>query len=207
VTKGRPGLANHALARLCYANLETVGAPRFAGEAITLANHIRQAVGFEAVDHPFLAQTEQLIAPQEAEAALRQVLPPTQQHFTSDDYTEYCWHAPTVRLYVGRPALAARRDGVGWPAWTMNALGGLSPCIDPMIEVAAKTLAFTALDLLEQPETLRAAKAEFVERTGGGIGGSKWIAPLCDYDPPLAFRWPEYVTTARGTDWVIPAHD
>ena len=205
VTKGRPGLANHAIAALCYANLEAVGPPRFAGEAVDLANRVRQSVGFDAVDHPFLPQTESLIAPEDAEAALRRLLPPSQQHFTSDDYTEYCWHAPTVRLYVGRPALGPRPDGIGWPAWTMNALGGLSPCIDPMIAIAAKTLALTALDLLTMPEALEAAKAEFVRRTGGGIGGSKWIAPLCDYEPPIGFRWPEYVTTPRGTDWVIPS--
>ena len=50
-----------------------------------------------------------------------------------------------------------------------------------------------------------AAMDEFVTRTGGGIGGSNWIAPLCDYDPPINFRWPEYVTTARGRDWWIPS--
>ena len=32
-----------------------------------------------------------------------------------------------------------------------------------------------------------------------------WIAPLCDYDPPVNFRWPEYVTTPRGRDWWIPS--
>jgi aminobenzoyl-glutamate utilization protein B len=205
VTKGRPGLPNHTLARLCYANLEAVGAPRFEGDAITLANKLRASLGLEALDQPFLRETEELIAPEESEAALRKILPPTQEHFTSDDYTEYCWHAPTVRLYVGRPALAARPDGIGWPAWAMNALGGLSPCIDPMTSVAAKTLALTTLDLLTKPEALAAAKAEFVERTGGGVGGSKWIAPLCDYEPPIHFRWPEYVTTPRGFEWVIPA--
>jgi aminobenzoyl-glutamate utilization protein B len=87
----------------------------------------------------------------------------------------------------------------------MNALGGLAPCIDPMIETAAKTLALTIVDLLSQPALLAAARAEFVERTGGGIGGTRWLAPLCDYEPPIHFRWPEYVTTPRGRrEWVIP---
>ena len=53
-------------------------------------------------------------------------------------------------------------------------------------------------------EILKAARDEFERRTGGGIGGAKWIPPLCDYDPPIHFRWPEYVTTARGRDWWIP---
>jgi aminobenzoyl-glutamate utilization protein B len=88
----------------------------------------------------------------------------------------------------------------------MNALGGLSPCIDPMISVAGKTIALTVLDLLQDKAALAAAKAEFIDRTGGGVGGKKWIAPLCDYPPPIHFRWPEYVSTPRGRrEWVIPA--
>jgi aminobenzoyl-glutamate utilization protein B len=87
----------------------------------------------------------------------------------------------------------------------MNALGGLSPCIDPMTEVAAKTIAGTVLDLVEGGTLLAAARDEFVARTGGGIGGTRWLAPLCDYPPPINLRWPEYVTTTRGTDWVIPS--
>jgi aminobenzoyl-glutamate utilization protein B len=205
VAKSRPGLANHVMARATYANLEAVKAPHFGGDAITLANRIRAGFGLPWSETPYLPATETLIAPEAAEAELRRMLPPEQTHFTSDDYTEYCWHAPTVRLYIGRPTLAPRLDGRPWPAWVMNALGGLSPCIDPMIEVAGKTIALTVLDLLERPELLAAAKAEFVARTGGGIGGSKWLAPLCDYPPPVHFRWPEYVTTPRGRrEWVIP---
>ena len=51
---------------------------------------------------------------------------------------------------------------------------------------------------------IAAAMDEFIARTGGGIGGTDWIAPLCDYEPPIGFRWPEYVTTPRGPDWWIP---
>ena len=205
VAKSRPGLANHAMARLTYRNLEQVGPPRFEGEAIKLAQEIQRNLGLEPMEKPFLPAIEELIEPEAAERALRREIPPWQEHFTSDDYTEFCWHAPTVRLYIGRPALAAPEPGTAYPHWVMNALGGLAPCIDPMIACAAKTIALTALDLLEQPALLAEAKAEFDARTGGGIGGSQWMAPLCDYDPPLDFRWPEYVETPRGRSWVIPA--
>ncbi len=205
VAKSRPGLANHAMARLTYRNLEQVGPPRFEGDAIRLAQEIQRNLGLEPMEKPFLPAIEELIEPEAAERALRRKIPPWQEHFTSDDYTEFCWHAPTVRLYIGRPALAAPEPGTAYPHWVMNALGGLSPCIDPMIACAAKTIALTAIDLLEQPALLAEAKAEFEQRTGGGIGGSQWMAPLCDYDPPLDFRWPEYVETPRGRSWVIPA--
>ena len=205
VAKSRPGLANHAMARLTYRNLEQVGPPRFEGDAIRLAQEIQRNLGLEPMERPFLPAIEELIEPEAAERDARRLIPPWQEHFTSDDYTEFCWHAPTVRLYIGRPALAAPGPGYAYPHWVMNALGGLSPCIDPMIACAAKTIALTALDLLEQPALLAEAKAEFDARTGGGIGGSQWMAPLCDYDPPLDFRWPEYVETPRGRSWVIPA--
>ncbi len=205
VAKSRPGLANHAMARITYSNLEQVGPPRFEGEAIRLAQEIQRNLGLEPMEKPFLPAIEELIAPETAEQELRRMIPPWQEHFTSDDYTEFCWHAPTVRLYIGRPALAAPSSGAAYPHWVMNALGGLAPCIDPMIACAAKTIALTALDLLEQPALLAEAKAEFESRTGGGIGGTNWMAPLCDYDPPLNFRWPEYVETPRGRSWVIPA--
>jgi aminobenzoyl-glutamate utilization protein B len=114
-----------------------------------------------------------------------------------------CWHAPTARFYVARPALKGPA-GFRYPAWVANALGGIALTIDPMVVTAAKTVALTALRLLEDEAARDAAQREFVERTGGGVGGSKWLAPLCDYPPPIHFRWPEYVTTPRGREWWIP---
>ena len=45
------------------------------------------------------------------------------------------------------------------------------------------------------PKILERAKAEFNERTGGGVGGTKWVAPLLprDFVPPVDLRWPEYI--------------
>lgn len=192
------------LAQAAYDNLQAIGAPVFnRGAARDKAREIQRKLGLEPMDDPFLAATEQLITPQEAEAELRRELPAWQEHFTSDDYTEYCWHAPTVRLYIARPTLAAP-PGYKYPAWAMNALGGIRETIEPMIACAAKTIGCTLIDLLTDAAMLSAARQEFEQRTGGGVGGSNWQAPLCDYPPPVDFRWPEYVTTARGREWWIP---
>jgi aminobenzoyl-glutamate utilization protein B len=86
----------------------------------------------------------------------------------------------------------------------MNALGGIPATIDPMIGTAAKTIAGSLLELMQDRAMLDRAKAEFVERTGGGIGGERWLAPWCDYEPPLEFPWPEYIETPRGRSWRIP---
>ncbi len=205
VSKSRHGLANHTLAQATYDNLQVIGAPVFnAGQAREKARELQRNLGLEPMEAPFLAETEQLITPQLAEAELRRDLPEWQEHFTSDDYTEYCWHAPTVRLYIARPTLASPEPGYKYPTWVMNALGGIRDTIEPMIGCAAKTIGCTVIDLLTSTDLLAAAKQEFDQRTGGGVGGSNWQAPLCDYEPPLDFRWPEYITTARGNQWWIP---
>ena len=89
------------------------------------------------------------------------------------------------------------------------ALGGIAATIDPMIDVAAKTIGATLFDLLTDRELLAAAKREFEERTGGGVRGARWVVPLlpADFKVPHQYRWPEYITTARGAEWTIPWRD
>lgn len=202
VSRTRPGVANKVLADLTYRNLADVGAPRYGDDAIRLARELQRNLGLEPMERPFLADCEQLIAPQDAEQKLRAHMPAWQTNWTSDDYVEMTWYAPTVRLYVARPMLAAPAGYAGYPPWVANALGGLAPCIDPTVQVAGKTIAGTMLDLLTQPQTINAARAEFRERTDGAA----FIAPLLpqDFVPPIDYRWPEYATTARGEDWWIP---
>jgi len=85
-------------------------------------------------------------------------------------------------------------------------MGGVAEIVDPGMFLAAKTIAGTILDLLEHPAELAKAKAEFEQRTGGGVGGAKWVAPLLpeDFFPPIDLRWPEYVSTPRGEEWWLP---
>ncbi|MGE4064922.1 MAG: amidohydrolase [Rhodospirillaceae bacterium] len=203
VCKSRPGLANHAMAQLTYESLEHVGAPTWNEPARNVAREIQRNLGLAAMERPFLDLCEQLVPPEEAERLLRRDLPPSQTHATSDDYTDMCWHAPTARFYIARPALKAP-PGYHYPAWVANALGGIPATIDPMVTTAAKTAAMTALRLLEDRVARGAAMDEFIRRTGGGVGGEKWIAPLADYEAPIHFRWPEYITTKRGREWWIP---
>lgn len=198
VARSRPGVTNHVLADVTYRNLEAVGAPSYGAEAIGVAHAIQRELGIEPMERPFLEACETLISPQDAEAKLRESMPAWQRNWTSDDYVEMTWYAPTVRLYIARPMLA----GHAYPAWVANALGGIPATIDPTVEVAAKTIAGTLLDLLTQPELIAAARAEWVERTTG----EHRIEPLlpADFEPPLDYPWPEYVTTERGTHWVNP---
>jgi len=204
VSKSRPGLANHAMAGLVWGALQDLGPPVWDEPAREVARQIQRELGIDPMADPFIPEISQLIDPEQAEAILRRDLPPSQTHSTSDDYTDMCWHAPTARFYIARPALRAP-PGRAYPAWVMNALGGIPATIDPMVERAAGVLALSGLRLLTDSALRDRAMDEFRARTGGGIGGSDWIAPLCDYPPPTGFRWPEYVTTPRGRDWWIPA--
>jgi aminobenzoyl-glutamate utilization protein B len=203
VTKTRVGLPNHVMADVAYRNLELVGPPEFGEAARRFAREIQQASGVTPMDDPFTEAAQTLTPPEAEEAEVRRSLPEWQRNFTSDDYVEYTWHAPTVRLHTAKPAL---REPSGWAHWANNALGGLPAAIDPTWLTAARTVANTIVDLASEPELLAAAKAEFGERTGGGVGGQHWVAPLLDRDfvPPVDLPWPEYVETARGRDWYLP---
>jgi aminobenzoyl-glutamate utilization protein B len=203
VTKTRVGLRNLAMARITYANMALVGPTQFGEEARAFARKIQQTLGIEPMDDPFTDECQTLTTPDEAEAHTRETIPPWQQNFTSDDYVEYAWHAPTVRYYTGRPLL---REPFSWSHWGTLALNGVPAAIDPTWLSGGRTLATTAIDLLTQPPLLAAARAEFEERTGGGIGGSQWVAPLLgrDFQAPIDLPWPEYVETPRGREWYLP---
>jgi aminobenzoyl-glutamate utilization protein B len=207
VTKTRPGLANHVMAKLCYENLELAGPPSWGPKARRFGAAIQKNLGLEPMRDPMLADMARLSPPEEAEATLRRELPEWQKNYTSDDYTDYTWHCPTVRLMIGRATLKPPRPGYQYPAWVWNALGGFPASIDPTVWCAARTIGATLVDLFTRPEVLRAAQAEFRQRTGGGVGGKDWVGPLLprNFPAPIHFRWPEYVTTARGEEWWLPA--
>lgn len=206
VTKTRVGLTNHAMADVTFENMKLVGAPKFSEEAREFGRKIQTNLGITPMENPFLEQSERLVTPQDNEAQVRRALPAWQENYTSDDYVDYTWHAPTVRVLTMRPRLRPPSAGYEYPAWVSNALGGLPAAINPGIFLGAKTIAGTLIDLLTVPEVLARAQSEFKERTGGGVGGSKWVAPLLpkDFQAPVDLRWPEYIETVRGREWWIP---
>lgn len=206
VTKTRVGLANTVLTDATWANLQEVGPPVYGDAAKGFAREIQSGLGLAPMDDPFSPANTKLTDPAEFEAGMRHFLPPWQHHLSADDYVEFCWHCPTVRLLTARPRLRAPDADYDYPMWSYNALGGLPAAIDPGMFVAAKTMALTLLDLAAKPGLLDAAQAEWRERTGGGMGGTKWVAPLLDKDfaAPVDMKWPEYVTTARGEEWCVP---
>jgi aminobenzoyl-glutamate utilization protein B len=199
VSKSKPGLANHAMAEITFRNLEQAGPPIFGADAIEVARALQRELGFQPMDRPFTEELSQLIDPREAERRVRHDIPAWQTHYTSDDYTDMTWFAPTVRFYVGRATLKAPA-GFAYPDWALNALGGIPATIDPTVECAARTIAGTILDLMTDKAELARAKAEFATRRAAADDPDPW----CDYPPPLEFPWPDYVRTDAGRAWWIP---
>ncbi|KUF09301.1 peptidase M20 [Pseudoponticoccus marisrubri] len=197
VSKSRPGLANHAVARLAWEALQEVGPPVWEAPAHELARKVQAACGQPADEAPLIEACTRLIDPEEAEAILRRDLPPAQRNSTSDDYTDMSWHCPTARIYIARPALR----GGPYPPWAMNALAGMPALIDPMVQVAGRVLARSALRILTDAPARAAAWEEFEERRAA----AEDVPPLADYPPPIHLPWPEYVETRRGRDWHIPS--
>ncbi|WP_338665836.1 amidohydrolase [Pararoseomonas sp. SCSIO 73927] len=206
VTKTRVGLPNTALTDLTWANLQAVGAPTYAEEALAFGREIQKNLGLEPMENPFIPSVTTLTTPEDNDKGLRRTLAGWQTHLSADDYVEYSWHCPTVRLLAARPRLRAPSAGYAYPNWAYLALGGLPAAVDPGMFVAGRTMALTMVDLATKPGALEACQAEFRDRTGGGVGGTEWVGPLlpADFDPPVDLRWPEYVSTPRGEEWTFP---
>ncbi|MCZ7643560.1 MAG: amidohydrolase [Pseudorhodoplanes sp.] len=203
ISRTRPGLPNHALAEIVYANMQAVGAPRWNDGVADFANACLASAGRDAPAEPFAREMSALADPRDAERALRATLPPWQTHYTSDDYVEYTWHAPTVKFLVGRARLADSNPSL---EWINVALGGLPEAIDPTIVTAAKVIASTIVELAADPASLKRSREEFNHRTGGGIGGASWIAPLMDTGgpSPASFAWPDYARAGERKGWIVP---
>jgi aminobenzoyl-glutamate utilization protein B len=178
-------------------------------------------MGFEPLENP-LPNT--LITPKDSEVETRKLLPPIQQNRGCGDYTEFTWHAPTGRFNVActtilPPKGIAERRNIGDTrryyynySWGPGALCGTSTT-HKGAWTAAKIMGCSMIELITDPGVLKKAKAEFNEITGGGVGGSKWIAPLLTKEAiiPTKLRWPEWVINTYPTelntekrDWSIP---
>lgn len=194
VTKTRPGLPNHALADITYDNLAMVGAPKLPKEAKDFAREILKTLGVPQSDEPFMKEIEELTPPPGRRGT------PARQ---SASVAEELHLGQLCRVHVALP------DGQAlyWPRHAALAEARASCCrtgratrwaacrppIDPLHLTAAKTIGATMVDLAMNPKKLAACKDEFKQRTGGGIGGKDWLAPLLpkDFEAPIDFNWPD----------------
>ncbi len=103
------------------------------------------------------------------------------QGYYSTDVGDVSWATPTVGL-----GTATWVPGTWAHSWQAVAAGGMS-IGHKGTKLAALTLATTAAELFQSPETIEAAKAEFDEARGEGF---VYEALVGDREPPLDYRLP-----------------
>ena len=136
-------LPNHALSELIHRNLEQIGAPNFTAEEKAFAAKTQQSLG-----RTMEKALDETIEPVPVEAG---------QGMASTDIGDISWKIP-----VGAFTVASYSYGAPGHSWQIVACTGTSIGEKSML-VAAKALAATALDLLQTPALVEAAKADFAK--------------------------------------------
>ncbi len=140
-------LPNRPLAELIQRNLESVGAPKFSDE-----------------EKEFARKTQRGFSVQPAQALSEQVEPlpaePTQGNY-STDVGWVSWLVPTSALTT-----ACYAFGAPGHSWQIVACTGTTIGEKGMV-VAAKALAFSAIDILSDPQIVQSARQDFEKRKQG----------------------------------------
>jgi aminobenzoyl-glutamate utilization protein B len=161
-------LPNEVLGRVMHQNFEQVGGVTYTAEEKEFALKISRTVLGKAP----APETASLIAP---------FVPnqPREGGGGSTDVGDVSWVVPTVGLRA-----ATWAPGTPAHSWQAVACGGTTLGLKGM-NVAAKTMAATAIDLFTQPQTIAKAKAELEQKRGPDF---KYQAMLGDRAPALNYR-------------------
>jgi aminobenzoyl-glutamate utilization protein B len=157
----REPLFNVELSKVLQKNLVRVGAPKWDAADLALARGIQKEVG---VPETGLADTVLPYAPGHGAGA-------------SSDVGEVSGALPLAEL-----AVATGAAGQPWHHWAVTSCSGHALGQKGML-VAAKVLAASMTDLLRDPATVAAAKAEFAKSTGG----KPYVSPLGPDQKPATY--------------------
>lgn len=162
-------IPNHVLEALLYQNFAEVGVPQHTPEEMAFATEL--ATTYDAGGHipgsgsenaDYAARVKTLLPG----TAMNDVLLPlfTGEAFCpgSTDVGDVSWQCPTAQLHV-----ASWPNGCPGHSWQNVSCGKTSIGHKAAI-TAGKVLCAAAIDLLEQPELIAAAKTEFAGRTAEG---------------------------------------
>lgn len=159
---------NEAIGKLMAGALKEVGGPAFDEEDRKLAKAFREQYTDEQLDND-VKDMGNYVEQSEAESyrnmlLMEDVLPYYRKYVAkagSSDVGDVSYAVPTAWLNV-----AACAFGTPFHSWYATAMTG-SPMMHKAVTCAAKTLALTAIRLMEQPEVLKEAKEEHARVTGG----------------------------------------
>ena len=159
-------LPNDTLARVMHANFVKVGGVTYTDQEKEFAAKIGQTL--PGGRHGAL-QIASTVQPFEY----------VRESGGSTDVGDGSWNVPTMGVRT-----ATWVPGTSSHSWQAVAAGGTTIGLKGM-QVAAETIALTAIDLFQQPETIKKAKAEFDERRGSDF---KYQSLVGDRAPPLDYR-------------------
>lgn len=157
-------LPNETLSLVVDANLRRVGGYTLTAEEASFATTIQATLA-----RPRPLESTRLVSAYRGPIAVP----------ASTDVGDVSWNVPTAEF-----GAATWVPGTPPHSWQAVAAGGMSIGTQGMM-VAAKTLAVSALDLFERPETLQRAKEELLEKRGAGF---VYLPLLGDRKPPVDFR-------------------
>ena len=160
----RPVLPNEVAQKVMYDNLVQVG-----------------GVSYTRAEQKFAKEIyETLIDPSLSISSAKTIQP---YKFTkgkgSTDVGDVSWKTPTARLRV-----ATWVPGTSAHTWQAVAAGGMSIGMKGMMN-ASKVLVGAAIDLYNDPRTVKNAKKELIERRGPGFN---YYSMLGNRNPPLDYR-------------------
>ncbi|HCD44333.1 MAG TPA: amidohydrolase [Lachnoclostridium sp.] len=164
-------LVNQELGRVMYDNLKQVSPIKYTPEEMTYAKQFYDQLP-EATKNQiarkieaFLPGEEKRVIEEEAKSSINRLVAPlifpSKPMSGSTDVGDVSWTIPTVTAVV-----TTAPNGTPAHSWQWVAIGKSSIAHKGMI-TAGKTIAMTALDLLENPEIINKAKEEHIRNLGG----------------------------------------
>ena len=147
-------LLNRPLQEAAQANLEYVGAPVFSEDDHAFARELQETLGIEPLGYPTAVEP------------LEDYVEPTEGGST--DVAEVTRLAPGVSLYVATAGL-----DLPWHSWATAASHGRRGAAQGA-SVAAKVLAMTAMDFLQDEDLRQRARAEFDEK----MKAEPYVSPI-----------------------------
>lgn len=161
-------LPNDVLSRVMHSNMTTVGGVTYTEEEIAFGKKLQESfIGAK----PAIASA--------ATVAPYKPMSEDNRSGGSTDVADVSWVVPTVGLRV-----ATWIPGTPSHSWQAVACGGTEIGTKGMI-VAAKTLALTGIDLLNNTATIEQAKAEWIKARGEDF---KYMPLIGDRKPALDYR-------------------
>ncbi len=171
-------IKNDTLARVIYNNMESIPLPEYTEEEYSFYKALRETVeskvnpitsAVNRCGEEFREKIEELYR---TDPAIQNFLLPYCSHNrlrkSSTDVSDVTWNCPTAQFVA-----VIAPSGTPGHSWQYVSCGKSSVCHKGVL-YAAKVLAATAIDLMEDEKTVEKAKEEFKMR----LGGRKYQCPI-----------------------------